>query len=69
MVEGLTEHVLIAAMYAAASAFRLWEDRPSPPLALAAQDAPDAGPTAEDIHRILSTRRPRSPTLGSAPSS
>ena len=28
MVEGLTEHVLIAAMYAAASASRLWEDRP-----------------------------------------
>ena len=37
---------------------RLWEDRPSPPLAQAAQDAPDAGPTAEDIHRILSMRAP-----------
>ena len=58
MVEGLTEHVPIAAMYAAASASRLWEDRPSPPLAQAAQNAPDAGPTAEDIHRILSTRAP-----------
>ena len=58
MVEGLTEHVLIAAMYATASAFRLWEDRPSQPLAQAAQDAPDTGPSAEDIHRILSTRAP-----------
>ena len=55
MVEGLTEHVLIAAMYAAASASSLWEDRPSPPLAQAAQDAPDTVPTAEDIHQILST--------------
>ena len=58
MVEGLTEHVLIAAMYAAASASRLWEDRPSPPLAQAAQDAPDKGPTAEEIHQIPSTRAP-----------
>ena len=58
MVEGLTEHVLIAAMYATASASRLWEDRLSPFLAQAAQDAPDTGPTAEDIHRILSTRAP-----------
>ena len=58
IVEGLTEHVLIAAMYAAASASRLWEDRPSPPLAQAAQNAPDAGPTAEDVHRILSNRAP-----------
>ena len=58
MVEGLTEHVLIAAMCAAASVSRLWEDRPSPPLAQAAQDAPDAGPTAEDVHRILSNRAP-----------
>ena len=58
MVEGLTEHVLIAAMYAAASASRLWEDCPSPPLAQVAQDAPDTGPTAEDIHRVLSTRAP-----------
>ena len=58
MVEGLTEHVPIAAMYAAASASRLWEDRPSPPLAQAAQDAPDAGPTAEDVWRILSSRAP-----------
>ena len=58
MVEGLTEHVLIAAMYAAASASRLSEDRPSPPLAQAAQDASDPGPTTEDIHRILSTRAP-----------
>ena len=31
MVEGLTEHVLIAAMYAAASASHLWED-PTPHL-------------------------------------
>ena len=58
MVEGLTEHVRIAAMYAAVSASRLWEDRPSPPLAQAAQDAPNAGPTAEDVHRILSNRAP-----------
>ena len=58
MVEGLTKQVLIAAMYAAASASRLWEDRSSPPLAQAAQDAPDAGPTAEDVHRILSNRAP-----------
>ena len=58
MVEGLTEHVLIAAMYATASASRLWEDRPSPPLAHAAQDAPDTGPTAEDIHQILNMRAP-----------
>ena len=58
MVEGLTEHVLIAAMYATASASRLWEDRPSPPLAQAAQDAPDKGPTAEDIHQILNMRAP-----------
>ena len=50
MVEGLTEHVLIAAMYAAASGSRLWEDLPSPPLAQAAQDAPDTGPVAEDIN-------------------
>ena len=58
MVEGLTEHVLIAAMYATASASRLWEDRPSPPLAQAPQDAPDTGPTAEDIHQILNMRAP-----------
>ena len=58
MVEGLTEHVLIAAMYATSSASRLWEDDPFPPLAQAAQDAPDTGPSAEDIHRILSTRAP-----------
>ena len=58
MVEGLTEHVLIATMYAAASASRLWEDHPSPPPAQAAQDAPNAGPTAEDVHRILSNRAP-----------
>ena len=55
MVEGLTEHFPIAAMYATASASRLWEDCPSPPLAQAVQDAPNTGPTAEDIHRILST--------------
>ena len=58
MVEGLTEHVLIAAMYATASASRLWEDRPSPPLAQAAQEAPDTGPTTEDIHQILNMRAP-----------
>ena len=58
MVEGLTEHVLIAAMYATASASRLWEYRPSPPLVQAAQDAPDTGPTAEDIHQILNMRAP-----------
>ena len=56
IVEGLTEHVLIAAMYPTASASRLWEDCPSPPLAQAAQDAPDTGPTAEDIHQILNMR-------------
>ena len=56
MVERLTEHVLIAAMYAVASASRLWEDHPSQPPAQAAQDATDAGPTAEDIHCILSNR-------------
>ena len=58
IVEGLTEHVLIAAVYAMASASRLWEDRPSPPLAQAAQHAPNTGPVAEDIHQILSTRAP-----------
>ena len=58
MVEGLTEHVLIAAMYATASASRLWEDCPSPPLAQAAQDPPDTGPTAEDIHQIVNMRAP-----------
>ena len=50
MVEGLTEHNLIAAMYATASASRLWEDLLSPPLAQAARDAPDTGPIAADIH-------------------
>ena len=55
MVEGRTEHVLIAAVYPTASASRLWEDRPSLPLAQAAQDAPD---TAEDIHQILNMRAP-----------
>ena len=54
----MKEHVLIAAMYAAASASRLWVDRPSPPLAQAPQDAPNAGRTAEDVHRILSNRAP-----------
>ena len=58
MVEGLTGHVLIAAMYATASASRLWEDHPSRPLAQAAQDAPDTGPTAEDINQILNMRAP-----------
>ena len=53
MVEGLTKHILIAAMYARAAAPRLLEDRPSPPLAQAAQDTPSPGPTAEDIHQIL----------------
>ena len=56
MVEGLTEHVLIAAMYATASTSRLRVDRPSPPLAQAAQDAPSTGPTAKDIHQILNMR-------------
>ena len=45
-------------MYAAASASRLSEDRPSPPPAQVAQDALDAGPTAGDIERILSMRAP-----------
>ena len=49
MVEGLTEHVLIAAMYATAAVSRLWEYRPSRALAQAAQDAPSMGSTAEDI--------------------
>ena len=56
MMEGLIEHVLIAAMYATASTSRLWEHRPSPPLAQAAQDAPSTGPTAEDMHQILNMR-------------
>ena len=56
MVEGLTEHILIAAMYATAAASRLWKDRPSPPLAQAVQDAPSTGPTAEDIHQVLPMR-------------
>ena len=54
MVEGLLQHVLIAATYATASTSRLWEDRPSPPVAQAAQDAP----TAKDIHQILNMRAP-----------
>ena len=58
MVEELTEHVLIAAMYATASASRLWEDRPSLPPPQAAQDAPDTSPTAEDIHQIHNMRAP-----------
>ena len=58
LVEGLTEHVLNAAMWATASASRLWEDRPSPPLAQAAQDALTTGPTAEDINQILNMRAP-----------
>ena len=58
MVGGLTGHVLIAAMYATASASRLLEERPSPPPTRAAQDAPNTGPAAEDIRRILSTRAP-----------
>ena len=53
MAEGLTEHFLITAMYATAAASRLWEDRPPPPLAQAAQDAPSMGSTAEDIHQIF----------------
>ena len=58
VVKGLTEHVLVAAMYATAAASRLWEDRPSPPLALAGQDTPSPGPTAEDIHHVLLMRAP-----------
>ena len=58
MMEGLTEHVLIAARYATASASRLLEDRPSPPSAQAAQDAPDTGPTAVDINQISHLRPP-----------
>ena len=58
MVEGLTEQVLSAAMYATAAASRLWEDRPPPPLAQAAQDAPSTGPTTGDIHQILNMRAP-----------
>ena len=53
MVEVLTEHVMIAAMYATAATASLWEDRPSPPLAQAAHDAPSPGRTAEDIHHVL----------------
>ena len=56
MVEGLTEHVLVAAMYAAAAASRLWEDRPSPPLAQAPQNTPSRGPTAEDLLHVLFMR-------------
>ena len=58
MVEGLTDHVLVAAMYNTAAAPRLWEDCPSPALAQAAQDAPSPGPTAEDIHEVLLMRSP-----------
>ena len=58
VVEGLTEHLLVAAMYAKAAASRLWEDRPSPPLAVAGQDAPSPGPTAEEIHQVLLMRVP-----------
>ena len=58
-VEELTEHVPIAAIYATAAASHLCEDRRSPPLAQAAQDAPSTGLTAEDIHRILHMQAPR----------
>ena len=57
-MEGLTEHVPIVAMYAMAAASGLSEDRPSPPLAQAAQDACSPGPTAEDIHHILVMHAP-----------
>ena len=57
-VEGLTKHILIAAMYATASASQLWEDRCSPPLAQAAQDAPGTSNTTEDIHEFLNMRAP-----------
>ena len=56
MVDSLTEHVLIAAIYATAAASRLGEDRPSPPLAQALQEGSSPGPTAEDIHEILHMR-------------
>ena len=60
MVEGLTEHVLITAMYATSSASRLPEDRPSPPLAQAPPRTSTKSSTCE---------HPRRPTPKSAPSS
>ena len=56
MVEGLREHVLVAAMYALAAASCLWEDRPSPPPAQAAQEGRSPGPTSEDMHHVLPMR-------------
>ena len=65
IVEELTEHVRIAAMYATTAASCLWEDRPSPPLAQAARDAPNPGPTAEEIHPNLHIRAaPKTPPCG-----
>ena len=52
MVEGLTKIVLVAALHPTEAASRLWEDRPSPPLAQAAQDAPSPGPTVRPIQLI-----------------
>ena len=46
-------------MYATVPACRLWEDRPSSPLAQAAKDAPSPGPSAEDIHEVCHMRAPR----------
>ena len=56
MVEGLTEHVLITAMYATAATSRLSEDRPSPALAQTAANTPSTGPTTEVIPKILNMR-------------
>ena len=59
VVEGLTEHILTAARYAAAANAGLWEDRPAPPLAQATHNAPKPGPTAEEVHDVLNMWAPR----------
>ena len=61
MVEGLTERVPIAAMYAAASAFRLWEDRPSPPLAQQRRTPPTQALPQRTSTASSATERPQRP--------
>ena len=68
MVERLTEHVLIAAMYATASASRLWEDRPSPPLAKQRRTPPTQALPPRTSTKSSTCEQPRRPTLRSAPS-
>ena len=58
MVDRLTEHLLIAAMYTTTAAALLWEDRPSSTLAQAAHDAPSPGLTPEGIHHVLLMQAP-----------